>query len=135
MREIHIQEPVWYGDRSNPTVGIAHFRVVHKITAIGTGQVIEIPHKGYIKVWINYQEKKADGLYGLVYPHPFVIECSQVLKYPTQPLNDFRRTIVHHVPISAMREHKERRKRTMPQDQFAQIREQALQIANEERLK
>ena len=135
MPEFHLRQPVWYGDRSDPCVGIARFRVTKEKFNRVIDKYVRVPLKGNFKLYIDYQEKDGEGNFRLVYPHPFVIKCSDVVKYPPQPLNDYNRTVVHIVPLSAMREAKQRRTRTMPQDQFAQIREQALSIAEQERVK
>jgi hypothetical protein len=135
MPELHLRQPIWYGDRSNPCIGIARWRVTKlKFNRISE-QYVRVPQKGNFKLYIDYQKKDAEGNLRLAYPNPFVMPCVDVIKYPIMVLQDFRHTPVHLVPLSAMREVKERRKRMMPQDQFAQIREQAIQIAAEERLK
>jgi hypothetical protein len=114
--EIHLKQPVWYGDRSNPCVGIAHFRLVKD------GK----PRKGQIKIWVDYKVTDNNtGLPTLAYPYPFSIPCIDALKYPTQVLNDFHRTMLHIIPISKLRVIKTHRKRTMPQDEFKDIVNQA----------
>ena len=133
MPEFHLRQPVWYGDRSDPCVGIARFRVTKEKFNPIIDKYVRVPLKGNFKLYIDYQERDAEGHFKLVYPHPFVMPCVEIVKYPLMVLQDFYHTPVHIVPLSAMREHKERRKRMMPQDEFAQIREHALSIAEQER--
>lgn len=119
MNEIHLRQPVWYGDRSNPAVGIAHFRLVKD----------GVPRRGQIRIWIDYQQiDPATGLQKLVYPYPFTMPCQEAIKYPTQVLNDFHRTMLHIIPISKLKPVKTRRKRTMPQSQFNRIMQEAQNV-------
>ncbi len=118
MKELHLRSPIWYGDRSNPMVGIARHRVLDK-----NGN----PSKGKIRIWIDYKEHdetKPSG-YKLVYVYPFQIECAEALKYPIQYLNDWNHTALHIIPLSKLTEVKTRRKRTMSQDEFRKITELA----------
>ena len=110
MRELHLREPLWLGDRSNPFVGIARHRVMQN----------GIPAKGKIRIWIDYKETDQGNPRGwkLVYPYPFDILCSDVVKYSTQVLNDYLHTVLYLVPIKDLIEFKTRRKRTMPQSDF-----------------
>lgn len=120
MNELHIREPLWYGDRSDPVVGIAHFRLVDK-----AGN----PKKGFITIWIDYKEKdNSPAGFKLVYPYPFKILCSDAVNFPPQYLNDYKRTILHIVPISKMIEVKTKRRRTMPQDEFKNLIEHAREV-------
>jgi hypothetical protein len=112
---------VWYGDRSDPAVGIAHFRLVESGS--------DNPKKGFITIWIDYKERDAsDAGFKLVYPYPFRISCADAVWYPTQHLGDFKRTMVHIIPLSKMIETKTRRKRTMPQDEFKNLIEHAREV-------
>ena len=114
MRELHLRQPVWYGDRSNPACGIARHRVIDKNGS---------PAKGKIRVWIDYKEADQGNPRGwkLVYPYPFDMECSEVVKYAKQVLNDYNHTVLYLVPLKDMVEYKTRRKRTMPQSDFNSI--------------
>jgi hypothetical protein len=136
MREVHIRQPIWNGDRTEVLVGIARKRIMD-------GQNIA---RRDIRVFIDYQEKVMDTTvekgyrYKLVYPLPFQISCENVSKFLSKPLNDYMHTVVHYVPLSAMREVQpsksgKPRKRTMPQSEFAKIRAYGKAIAEEERLK
>ena len=115
MRELHLREPLWLGDRSNPFVGIARHRVMQN----------GIPAKGKIRIWIDYKETDQENPRGwkLVYPYPFDILCSEVVKYSTQVLNDYHHTVLYLVPIKDLTENKHYRSgspsgRTMPQSDF-----------------
>ncbi len=114
MRELHLRQPLWLGDRSNPMCGIARHRVLDK-----QGN----PAKGKIRIWIDYKETDQGNPRGwkLVYPYPFDIECSEVVKYKDMVLNDFNHTVLYIVPLKDMVEYKTRRKRTMPQSDFNSI--------------
>jgi hypothetical protein len=129
MKEVHIREQIHNGDRSDPYVGIAHFRLLTK-GKISTGD---------IRVFIDYQEKVIDPeapngyRYKLTFPLPFQISCQKVALFPSKPLNDYHHTVVHYVPISAMRQvnpakHGAPRVRTMPQSEFQKIKATAKQI-------
>ncbi len=129
-REVHINSPVWDGDRTNPLVGIARWRILDKVGNVA---------KGNIRVWIDYKETDTLSPNGwkLMYPYPFDMKCSEVVNYPRQVLNDRNRTVLHIIPISDLKEvHNYRsgspRGRTMPQEEFAKIRAFAEAVKNEE---
>ncbi len=116
MREVHLRSPIWMGDRSQVYIGIARHRVLDR-----NGN----PAKGNIRIWIDYKEVDSSNPQGwkLVYPYPFTIKCSQVVEYKRQILNDYNHTVLHIVPLSAMREVKNyrsgsKRGRTMTQDDW-----------------
>jgi len=112
MNELHLREPVWYGDRSDPCIGVARFRLLKN------GQ----PRKGFIQIWIDYKEKAdTPAGYKLVYPYPYRITHAEALSYPIQYLNDYNHTALHIIPISKLVELKTRRKRTMSQDEFNKL--------------
>ena len=124
MNEIHIRQPVWYGDRQSMHVGIARFRLLDDM-----GKA----RKGNIRIWIDYKVKdKNDPIdpdrLTLAYKYPFIIACSKALEYPIQELNDYMHTKLHIIPISDLEIHKTRRKRTMPQDDFKKLIEHAREV-------
>lgn len=130
MKEVHINSPIWDGLRTNPLVGIAHRRLLNK-----TGQI----SKGDIRIWIDYKERDHEGNFKMLYPYPFQMSCKQVTSYPTQVLNDRNRTVLHIVPISALRLVKKYRSgsprgRTMPQSEFSQIKQSAIKVAEKQRI-
>jgi hypothetical protein len=133
MREVHIGSPIWDGLRENPIVGIASFRLLNT-----KGQT----HKGNIRVWIDYKETDTKSPLGwkLLYPFPFDMKCSDIVdNYPTQVLNDFRRTLLYLVPLSHMKENKNYRSgskkgRTMPQSDFRELANRANLSGNESAL-
>jgi hypothetical protein len=123
MNELHLHEPGWYGNRDHMYVGIAHFRLVDD-----SGK----PKRGNIKIWIDWKVKDKNSLdpntMVLAYRDPFVINCEKALTYKTQTLLDYRRTVLHIIPISDLKVHKERRRRTMPQDEFKNLIEHAREV-------
>lgn len=118
MNELHLREPVWYGDRTSIHIGIAHFRLVDDYGR---------PRKGNIKIWIDWKVKDKQNPDNMVlaYRDPFVISCAKALTYKTQTLLDRNRTVLHIIPIEDLKVHKERRRRTMPQDEFRRLTEYA----------
>jgi len=136
-REMNLNQPIWDGDRSNPKVGIAHFRLLNKKEEVAKGNA-------KIRIFINFKETDHKSPVGwkLLYPFPFDMKCTEVAKYPTMVLNDFRRTVVHVVPLAHMEEVKHYRSgsprgRTMPQEEFRKLTEMALAIKkleNEEKM-
>jgi hypothetical protein len=128
-REVHISSPIWDGLRTNPMVGIARWRITNE-----SGDTV----KGNIRIWIDYKETDTLSPNGwkLMYPYPFDIKCSEVVKYPKQVLNDRNRTVLHIIPISDLKEVRNYRSgsprgRTMPQEEFAKIKAFAEAIKNE----
>ena len=124
MNEIHIRQPVWYGDRQSMHVGITRFRLLDDM-----GKA----RKGNIRIWIDYKVKdKNDPIdpdrLTLAYKYPFIIACSKALEYPIQELNDYMHTKLHIIPISDLEIQKTRRKRTMPQDDFKKLIEHAREV-------
>jgi hypothetical protein len=123
MNELHLREPVWYGDRTKIHVGVAHFRLVDDYGR---------PKKGNIRIWIDWKVKDKNGIdpeaLVLAYKYPFSISCIKALTYPPQTLNDFRRTVLHIIPLDHLKITKTRRKRTMPQDEFKKITDLARQL-------
>lgn len=114
MREVHINSPVYYGDRTRMMVGIARFRLLDKNNK---------PYKGNILIWIDLKVKdKQDPIdperLVLAYKYPFVISCSKALEYPIQVLTDHNRTRLHIIPLADLEVKKTRRKRTMIQEAF-----------------
>jgi hypothetical protein len=129
-REVHIQSPIWNGTRTVCYVGIARWRVTND-----SGDAC----KGNIRIWIDYKETDTLSPNGwkLMYPYPFDIKCSEIVKYPRQVLNDRNRTILHIIPISDLKEVRNYRSgsprgRTMPQEEFAKIRAFAEAVKKEE---
>jgi hypothetical protein len=128
-REVHINSPVWNGDRSQVFVGIAKRRVLDKKGS---------PARGNIRVWIDYEERDTASSRGwkLIYPFPFDIKCSDVLKYREQVLNDYNHTVLHIVPISGLHLVKNYRSgsergRTMPQSDFYKLKQDTVQVAEQ----
>jgi len=121
MREVHIRQPIWDGDRSQVFVGIAQYRVRDEYG-------FALP--GKIRIWIDYREVNNK----LAYPNPFTIKCSDVLKYRAMELLDHNHTVVHVVPLGAMKEIKERRVRIITQPEFQRIKAFTLQIQEQDRI-
>ena len=124
MNEVHILQPIYYGDRSTMYVGIARFRLMKD------GK----PKKGNIRIWIDLKVRDKNGpdpnALVLAYRYPFSISCEKALTYKTQTLLDYHRTVLHIIPISDLKVVKTRRARTMPQSDFKKIVEQAKQVDN-----
>jgi hypothetical protein len=125
MNELHLREPIYYGDRTTMYCGVAHFRLVDDYGK---------PKRGNIRIWIDLKVKDKNGidpdLEVLAYRKPFIIKCEKALTYPTQILTDRNRTMLHIIPISHLTIGKVRRNRTMSQDDFRQITELS-RITNE----
>jgi hypothetical protein len=124
MNDFHLKSPLWLGDRKTMHVGIARFRLVDDMGK---------PKKGNIRIWIDYKvQDKNDPLNPnrlvLAYKYPFIISCAKALEYPTQILNDFKRTTLHIIPIEDLKVQKTRRCRTMPQDEFKNLIEHAREV-------
>jgi len=123
MNELHLREPIYYGDRTTMYVGIAQFRLVDDYGR---------PKKGNIKIWIDMKVKDKTGVdtdaLVLAYRDPFVISCAQALSYRTQTLLDRNRTVLHIIPIADLKVHKERRRRTMSQADFKEITDLARRL-------
>ena len=125
MREVHIGSPVWNGDRTITFIGIAHFRLVDSIG---------LPHKGNIKIWVDYKIKDKndpEGRMVLMWKEPFAIKCADAINYPVQVLNDYNRTKVHLIPTDDLQIHKEKRSRTMSQDDFNSLKMASLAVKYE----
>lgn len=130
MKEVHINSPIFNGDRSQMFVGIAYFRLLNKSKSLSSGD---------IRIWIDYKERDGEGNYKMLYPFPFQMSCKQVTSFPTQVLNDRNRTVLHIVPISALRLVKKYRSgsprgRTMPQSEFSQVKQDAIKVAEKQRM-
>lgn len=123
MREVHIGSPIWNGDRTQTFIGIARFRLVDDLGK---------PHKGNIKIWVDYKilDKKSNTMM-LMWKEPFLISCSKAIEYPRQILTDYNRTVLHIIPVSDLKTHKERRKRTMSQDDFNLLKRASLAVKGE----
>jgi len=133
MREVHIRQPIWNGDRSICYVGIARKRVVDDL-----GKAC----RGNIRVWIDYKETDTQSPMGwkLVYPYPFDIKCADVLNYPKQILNDYNHTILYIIPISDLREVKNYRQgsargRSITQADFESIKIACAAVKAEQNIK
>jgi hypothetical protein len=120
MNELHLREPIYYGDRTTMYCGVAHFRLVDDYGK---------PKKGNIRIWIDLKVKDKNGenpeLMVLAYKYPFIISCAKAITYPTQILNDYHRTMLHIIPLDHLKVQQTRRKRTMPQEEFKRLTEYA----------
>ncbi len=120
MNEVHLREPIWYGDRTSIHIGVAHFRLVDDYGR---------SRKGNIRIWIDWKVKDKNGVdpeaMVLAYKYPFQISCAKALGYPVQVLADFNRTKLHIIPVADLKVQKTRRKRTMPQEEFKRLTEYA----------
>ncbi len=124
MKEVHIRQPIWNGDRSQIFVGIAHKRLLNT-----KGQI----SSGAIRVWIDYHES-----HRLAFPYPFQLSCKKIADYPTQILNDYNHTVLYIVPLDAFREVKNYRSgssrgRSITQDEFKRLKDATLLIAQQQR--
>jgi hypothetical protein len=118
MNELHLREPIYYGDRTTMYCGVAHFRLVDDYGR---------PKRGNIRIWIDLKVKDKNGVdpeaMVLAYKYPFQISCAKALEYPVQVLADFNRTKLHIIPIADLKVQKTRRKRTMSQEEFKKLTE------------
>jgi hypothetical protein len=123
MNELHLREPIYYGDRTTMYVGVAHFRLVDNYGR---------PKKGSIKIWIDMKVKDKTGIdpdaLVLAYKYPFSIPCYKAVTYPTQILADIHRTMLHIIPLEHLKVQKTRRKRTMSQEDFKVITDLARRL-------
>jgi len=123
MNELHLREPIYYGDRTTMYCGVAHFRLVDDYGK---------PKRGNIRIWIDLKVKDKNGidpdLEVLAYKYPFVISCAKAITYPKQILNDFHKTMLHIIPLSDLQVQKTRRKRTMSQADFKEITDLARRL-------
>jgi hypothetical protein len=119
MNEVTIREHMHLGDRTNPMVGIAHFRLVKEGCNVGG-----TPKKGDIVIWDNtlvIDKNDPEQRRVLAYRYPFKISCEKALSYPEMVLLDFRRTRLHLIPIKDLAIKKTKRERTMPSDDFQKL--------------
>jgi len=123
VNELHLRQPVWYGDRTAIHVGVAHYRLVDDY-----GNT----RRGNIRIWIDWKVKDKNSLDEnamiLAYKYPFQISCAKALEYPVQVLGDFNRTKLHIIPIADLKVQKTRRKRTMSQADFKEITDLARRL-------
>lgn len=121
MNEVHIMQPIYYGDRTTMYVGIARFR----LTKDGK------PKKGNIRIWIDLKVRDKNSPNPtdtiLAYRYPFSISCEKALTYKTQTLLDYHRTVLHIIPISDLKVVKTRRARTTTQEEFKKIVDNPIQ--------
>ena len=128
MREVHIVNgPIWNGQPDSPKfLGVARFRLMDSIG---------IPHRGSILVWCDYKIKDKndpEGRMVLMWKYPFIIKCADALKYPTQTLSDYNRTVIHVIPVTDMEVYETRRKRTMSQADFESLKMASLAVKYEQ---
>lgn len=129
MREVHIGSPIWNGLRTETFLGIARFRLVD-----GLGK----PFKGNIKIWVDYKIKDKNDPEGNMIPmwkNPFTIPCAKAIGYPIQVLADYHKTRLHIIPTKDLKIHKEKRKRTMTQDDFNSLKMASLAVKKENDIK
>jgi len=126
MNELKIHEHMHLGDRTDPMIGVAHFRLVKEGSNIGG-----TPKKGDIIIWDNTMvtdKNDPEQRKVLAYRYPFKISCERALGYPEHILMDFRRTRLHLIPIRELEVKITRRKRTMSQEDFKQITDLARRL-------